>query len=97
MLLTKGQIFSLDISHTTSIFKLKNSYYKGEQSSTENMPREFFGVKSVSCMLSNLNLTLNYPIFGHIILIYSMVPLNTSFLSSFSEHFWIQEKFGHQP
>ena len=41
--------------------------------------REFFGVKYITCMFSNLNHLLNYPVVGSIILVFIMVPLNTQF------------------
>ena len=45
----------------------------------QNHGLEFFGVKSIPYILSNLNLLLNYPVVAPIILINTLVPLNTLF------------------
>ena len=41
--------------------------------------REFFRIKYVTCMFSNLSHLLSYPVVGSVIFIFNMVPLNIQF------------------
>ena len=41
--------------------------------------RDFFGIKYVTCMFSNLNHLLSCPVVGSVIIIFNMVPLNIQF------------------
>ena len=72
----------------------------------QNHGLEFFGVKSIPYILSNLNLLLNYPVVAPIILINTLVPLNTLFhaihtiyieISSISTYFWKEAKVSCYP
>ena len=65
--------------------------------------REIFGVKSICCILSNLNLLLNYSVVAPIILINNLLTLNISRntiyieISSVSKYFWKQVKVSRYP
>ena len=69
----------LFISHAAKVFELKYSYIIMEGGWGQKHGSEFFRVKSIPCILSNLNLLLKYPVVAPIILINNMVPLNTIF------------------
>ena len=74
--------FSLQIfiSHPANLFQLKGSWIINVSSwgQKHNRGEFFFGLKSITCILSNVNPLLNYVVIPTI-LIFIMLPINKQF------------------
>ena len=86
--LATGQSILPDVylSHAARSFVLKDSHIMWEVENKTMKGDKLFGVNSITCVLSNSNPLLNYPVVIPMILIYMMVSIYTQFCAILSRY-----------